>query len=78
MAAQTARISTMFAQIEATQNEVQESVVQAMGYLAYSRGPTNYPYAARSADEALNKAIVLTEEIRALRTALGKVNPSDF
>jgi hypothetical protein len=67
------RISTIFAQIEATASEVQETVVQSMGYLAYSRGLANYPIAADTADHAVLKGIELLEQLRDLRSALREV-----
>ena len=63
-------ISTMFAQIEATTVEVQEKVVEAMGYVAYSRGPQNYPIAAETAYQAATKAVALVRQLRTLRAAL--------
>lgn len=67
------RISTIFALIEATTREVQETVVQSMGYLACSRGLTNYPYAADTADHAVLKGIELLEQLRDLRSTLREV-----
>jgi hypothetical protein len=75
LASQTARISTIFAQVEATTTEVQEKVVEAMGYLAYSKGPSNYPIAAETADQAVMKAVALLEQLRTLRSALSEVKP---
>jgi hypothetical protein len=65
--------STIFALIEATTREVQETVVQSMGYLACSRGLTNYPYAADTADHAVLKGIELLEQLRDLRSTLREV-----
>jgi hypothetical protein len=46
-----------------------------MGYLAYSRGPTNYPIAADTADHAVLKGIELLEQLRELRSVLREVKP---
>ena len=67
------RINTIFALIEATTREVQETVVQSMGYLAYCRGQANYPIAADTADHAVLKGIELLEQLRDLRSALREV-----
>jgi hypothetical protein len=73
MATQTSRISVIFAKVQETTNEVQETVAQAMNYWAESRGTDNYPIAAEATEQALVKTVVLFEQLRALRSALGKV-----
>jgi len=75
MATQSVRISTMLHEAEVTTTEVQESVVQAMGYVAYSRGTTNYPIAAQSTSQALAKATQLLDQLRELRSALDSAPP---
>ncbi len=77
MASQPTRISSIFAQIQTTSEEVQEAVVQAMGFLAYSRGQENYPIAAQTTTEALEKALDLLEQLRALRSALSNAKRLD-
>jgi hypothetical protein len=77
MATQAPRISTIFAQVQATSDEVQASVNTAMGLVAYSHGPSNYPIAADAMDQALEKAVDLLEGVRTLRSALRKAKPFD-
>jgi hypothetical protein len=72
MATQTSRISIIFAKVQETTNEVQEIVAQAMSYWAESKGTDNYPIAAETTEQALVKTVALFEQLRALRSALGK------
>ncbi len=78
MALQPTRISTIFAQINETSIEVQESVTTAMGLVAYSHGASNYPMAAETTNQALEKTFDLLEQLRALRSALGKAKPIEI
>jgi hypothetical protein len=78
MANQIARIGIIFTQVEATTNEIQDAVVQAMGHFAYSRELNDYRGAADRADKAVTKAIALLEQLRELRSALREVNPIGY
>ena len=78
MASHTARIGIILAQVQKTANEVQEALVLAKGYLADSNGTSNYPIAAETTEQALMKTVALFEQLRALRSALGKVKPTEL
>jgi hypothetical protein len=78
MATHAARVDTIFAKVQETTNEVQKTVAQTMGYLADGQGPKNYAMAAETAEQALMKTVALFEQLRALRSALGKVKPMEL
>jgi hypothetical protein len=44
-----------------------------MSFWAESKGTDNYPIAAETTEQALMKTLALFEQLRALRSALGKV-----
>lgn len=77
MAHPSTRISTIFAQVQTTSQEVQEAVIQAMGSIAYNRGTAGYPVAAENTTAALAKAVKLLEQLRALHSALSNVKCVD-
>jgi|HubBroStandDraft_6_1064221.scaffolds.fasta_scaffold920903_1 hypothetical protein len=73
MANQIARIGIIFNQVETTTNEIQDTVVRAMGRFAYSQELKDHTGAAETADQAVAKAIALLEQLRELRSALREV-----
>jgi hypothetical protein len=78
MATHAARVHTIFAKVRETTNELQKMVTQAMSYLAEGQGPKNYTMAAETTEQALMKTVALFEQLRALRSALGKVKPMEL
>jgi hypothetical protein len=77
MTRQLTRISAIFAQVQTTSQEVQEAVIQAIGSIAYNRGTAGYPVAAENTTQALEKALKLLEQLRALHCALSNVKRVD-
>jgi hypothetical protein len=73
MATQTSRIGVIFAKIQETTTEVQQTVVRAMSYWADGQGTKNHSLTVETTEEALVKTVALFEQLRALRSALGKV-----
>jgi hypothetical protein len=70
MPTDTALIGAIFEKVQATSNEVQQTVTEAMGYLAYGKGPWKHSIAVETTDRALKRTTLLLRQIRALRSAL--------
>jgi hypothetical protein len=70
MTARSIRITAIFNKVKETEREIDESVADARAFAEQCSCPPHDQQAAEATDNALEKSVVLVEQLRVLRFAL--------